>query len=221
MDLNSLDESRRCQAVAELKELLDEARFMGAQSFAVLSGKDPGQDSRAEAVQALATSLGELCAYSAGQNGPKVIAEIFDFDVDKCCLMGPTPLVREVAETVFREHDNFGLLVDLSHIPLCRESAAQALEPVREFLAAIHLGNAVLDRNLPCYGDYHPIFGTPGSANDVPEMVDFLRKLVEIGFLDGQKRPMVSFEIKPMEGQDPLLVIANAKRVMQQAWAQV
>ncbi len=100
LDLNSLDESRRCQAVAELKELLDEARFMGAQSFAVLSGKDPGQDSRAEAVQALATSLGELCAYSAGQNGPKVIAEIFDFDVDKCCLMGPTPLVREVAETV-------------------------------------------------------------------------------------------------------------------------
>jgi hypothetical protein len=32
---------------------------------------------------------------------------------------------------------------------------------------------------------------------------------------------MVSFEVKPMEGQDPLLVIANAKRVMQQAWAQV
>jgi len=61
----------------------------------------------------------------------------------------------------------------------------------------------------------------PGSVNDVPEMVDFLRTLVEIGFLDGQKKPMVSFEIKPMEGQDPLLVIANAKRVMQQAWAQV
>ena len=79
----------------------------------------------------------------------------------------------------------------------------------------------MLDQNLPCYGDYHPIFGTPGSVNDVPEMVDFLRTLVEIGFLDGQKKPMVSFEIKPMEGQDPLLVIANAKRVMQQAWAQV
>ena len=221
LDLNSLDESRRCKAVAKLKELLDEACFMGAQSFVVLSGKDPGQDRRAEAVQALATSLGELCAYSNGQDGPKVIAEIFDFDVDKCCLLGPAPLAREVAETVCREHDNFGLLVDLSHIPLCRESAPQALEPVKEFLAAAHLGNAVLDQNLPCYGDYHPIFGTPGSVNDVPEMVDFLRTLVGIGFLDGKKRPMVSFEIKPMEGQDPLLVIANAKRIMQQAWAQV
>ena len=221
LDLNSLDESRRCQAVAKLKELLDEACFMGAQSFVVLSGKDPGQDKRAEAVQALTTSLGELCAYSSGQDGPKVIAELFDFDVDKCCLLGPAPLAREVAETVCRKHDNFGLLVDLSHIPLCRESAAQALKPIKEYLAAAHLGNAVLDQNLPCYGDYHPIFGTPGSVNDVPEMVDFLRTLVEIGFLDGQKKPMVSFEIKPMEGQDPLLVIANAKRVMQQAWAQV
>jgi sugar phosphate isomerase/epimerase len=221
LDLNSLDKNRRQQAVAKLKELLDEACFMGATSFAVMSGKDPGRDRRPEAIQALALSLGELCAYSAEQNGPKVIAEVFDFDVDKCCLIGPAPLARELAEAVCREHDNFGLLVDLSHIPLCRESPKQALEPVKEFLAAAHLGNAVLDQALPCYGDYHPIFGTPGSANDIPETVDFLRTLVEIGFLDGQKRPMVSFEIKPMEGQDPLLVIANAKRVMQQAWAQV
>jgi len=55
----------------------------------------------------------------------------------------------------------------------------------------------------------------------VPETVDCLRTLIEIGFLDEQKRPMVSFEVKPMEGQDTLLVIANAKRVREQAWAQV
>jgi hypothetical protein len=32
---------------------------------------------------------------------------------------------------------------------------------------------------------------------------------------------MVSFEIKPMDGQDPELVIANAQRVMNLAWAQL
>ncbi|MBI4966264.1 MAG: sugar phosphate isomerase/epimerase [Desulfomonile tiedjei] len=221
LDLNSLDEGLRNHAVSKLKELLDEARFMGAQSFVVLSGKDSGSDKRADAVQALVKSLGELCAYSRDQKGPKIVAEVFDCDVDKCCLMGPAPLAREVAEAVCRDHDNFGLLVDLGHIPLLRETPRQALGPVKEFLAAAHLGNAVLKKGLPCYGDYHPIFGTPGSANDVPEMVDFLRTLVEIGFLDGQKRPLVSFEVKPMEGQDPFLVIANAKRVMEQAWAQV
>jgi hypothetical protein len=31
----------------------------------------------------------------------------------------------------------------------------------------------------------------------------------------------VSFEIKPMEGQDPLVIIANAKRVLQRAWIMV
>ena len=221
LDLNSLDEKKRSDAVTKLKELIDEASFMCAESFVVLSGKDPGPEKRPDAIQAFVQSLEELCAYSKDHDGPKIVVEVFDCDVDKCCLLGPASLAREVAELVRRNYDNFGLLVDLSHIPLLRESPKQALEPVKEFLVAAHLGNAVLEEGLPCYGDHHPIFGTPGSINGVPEMVDFLRTLVDIGFLDGRKRPMVSFEIKPMEGQDPLLVIANAKRVMNQAWAQV
>ena len=221
LDLNSRDESRRSEAVAKLRDLLDEACFMGAESFVVLSGKDPGDDGRADAVDAMVRSLGELCAHSEARNGPTVVAEVFDCDVDKCCLVGPAALAREVAEAVCRDHDNFGLLVDLSHIPLLRESPREALEPVKDFLVAAHLGNAVLEKGLPCYGDYHPVFGTPGSANDIPEMVDFLRTLIDIGFLDGKRRPMVSFEVKPMEGQDSLLAIANVKRVMNQAWGQV
>ena len=221
LDLNSLDENTRSQAVTKMKELLDEACFMDAESFVVLSGKDPGPENRPNAIQVFVQSLEELCAYSKEHNGPKVVVEVFDCNVDKCCLLGPASLAREVAELVCKNYDNFGLLVDLSHIPLLRESPQQALEPVKEFLVAAHLGNAVMEEGLPGYGDNHPIFGSAGSVNDVPEMVDFLRTLVDIGFLDGRKRPMVSFEIKPMEGQDPLLVIANAKRVMRQAWAQV
>ncbi|MCF8034738.1 MAG: sugar phosphate isomerase/epimerase [Desulfarculaceae bacterium] len=221
LDINSLDEDERLAAVARLEELIDEAVFMEAESFVVLSGKDPGEDKRDEGVEALVDSLGRLCAYSARLGGPPVIAEVFDCDIDKCCLLGPAPLAARVAEMVKAKHDNFGLLVDLSHIPLLGESPIQALEPVAPYLMAAHLGNAVTVEGMPGYGDYHPIFGTPGSANDVPEMVEFLRVLQDIGFLDGIKRPMVSFEIKPMEGQDPELVIANAQRVMNLAWAQL
>lgn len=221
LDLNSLDEEVRGQAVAKLKELLDEAVFMGAESFVLLSGKDPGQEKRPWAVEALVRSLGELCAYSAQEEGPRVIAEVFDQAVDKCCLLGPASLAREVAQAVTQEHDNFGLLVDLSHIPLLQESPEQALEPVKGYLAAAHLGNAVLSPGLPGYGDCHPIFGTPGSVNDVAEVVEFLRTLLDIGFLDGLNRPLVSFEIKPQEGQDPWLVIANAQRMMNLAWSLV
>ena len=219
LDLNSLNEKARSKAVAVLTSHLDEAIYMGAESFVVLSGKDPGADLRSSALDALVTSLGDLCAYSASRKGPRIVAEVFDCDIDKCCLLGPADLARRVAERMSRNHTNFGLLVDLSHIPLLRESPAEALEPVKDYLVGAHLGNAVLETDLPAYGDYHPIFGTPGSANDVPEMADFLRTLLRIGFLDGGSRPIVSFEVKPMEGQDPLVVLANAQRVMKEAWA--
>ena len=93
--------------------------------------------------------------------------------------------------------------------------------PIKEYLAGAHLGNAVIRADCAGYGDYHPIFGSPGSANDLPEMMEFLKTLLEIGFLSEENRPIISFEIKPMAGQDPLLVIANAKRVFREAWARL
>ena len=48
-----------------------------------------------------------------------------------------------------------------------------------------------------------------------------MRVLLEIGILDGKQRPIVSFEVKPLEGQDSLVMIANAKRVLNEAWALV
>ena len=221
LNINSLKEEERVRACAELRGHIDEAIYMGAESFVVLSGKDPGKEKWEDAVDALIQSLNELCAYSTSKDGPKIVIEAFDCEVDKCCLLGPAPLGRQVAQEVCREHENFGLLVDLSHIPLLKESPEEALAPVKEFLAGAHIGNAIIDPNLAGYGDNHPAFGIPGSANDVREVVEFLRSLLDLGILDGRTRPIVSFEIKPSEGQDPLVVIANAQRVMKQAWSMV
>jgi sugar phosphate isomerase/epimerase len=221
LDINSLDEAKRVQGIDVLKELVDEAIFMGAESFVILSGKDPGPDKREKALEILVESIGELCDYSRQKGGPTVIAEVFDCEVDKCCLLGPGALAQKLARNVAQNHDNFGLLVDLSHIPLLNETPRQALEPVKDYLRAAHLGNAVMTKGMPGCGDNHPIFGTPGSVNDVPEVTDFLRTMVDIGFLNGVDRPIVSFEVKPLPGQQPQLVIANAKRVMEHAWALV
>jgi len=221
LNINSLDKKERASACAILRGHIDEAIEMGAESFVILSGKDPGANQREEAVKALIQSLEELCSYSAGKQGPTIVAEIFDCEVDKCCLLGPSSLAKEVAQEISKAHQNFGLLVDLSHIPLLNESPVQALTPVKEYLAGVHLGNAVTDPKFPGFGDNHPIFGTPGSCNDVLEVAEFLRTLMAIDFLDGRRRPFVSFEIKPMENQDSLIIIANAKRVLQEAWASV
>ena len=102
---------------------------------------------------------------------------------------------------------------------MLKESPEEALVPVKDYLAGAHIGNAVIDPSCAGFGDNHPIFGSPGSANTVKRCGRVFENASWIGFLTGEKRPLVSFEIKPMEGQDPLIVIANAKRVMTQAWA--
>ncbi len=221
LDPNSTDESVRSHACEFLKKHIDEAISLGAEGFAILSGKDPGDALRDKAIDALVKSLLELCAYSKSKNGPRIVAEVFDYDIDKCCLLGPAPMAREVGRRVRERVNNFGLLMDLSHLPLVRESPGEALWPVKDYLTGAHMGNAVVDRACEGYGDYHPVFGAPGGANDVPEMVEFLRSLFDIGFLNGKNRPIVSFEIKPTKGQDPLLAIANAKRVLKEAWMQL
>jgi len=126
------------------------------------------------------------------------------------------------AEAVTRHHDNFGLLVDLSHIPLIGESPAEAILPVREYLVQAHLGNCVMgDPAQPAYGDCHPRFGFPNGTNDVEQVLEFLKVLKEIHFLNTQNPPIVSFEIKPFGDDDPDLVIANAKRTLNEAWARL
>jgi sugar phosphate isomerase/epimerase len=152
----------------------------------------------------------------------KIVHEVFDYDIDKKSLIGPADLARRYAQTVRQTHDNFGLMVDLSHLPLLRESAEEAILPIQEFLVHAHMGNCVVrDAAWPAYGDAHPRFGFPGGENDVDELVEYLRVLLKIGFLNTTNPPIVSFELKPFADEDSDLVIANAKRVLNAAWAKV
>lgn len=68
--------------------------------------------------------------------------------------------------------------------------------------------------------DYFEV-GFPGSENDVEELVAYLRVLLSIGFLNKENRPIVSLEVKPVGDDDPDLIIANAKRVLNLAWDKV
>lgn len=220
LNLNSLDEAERRTAVAELKKCVDEAAEIGAKRVAYLSGKDPGDADRPAAFDALVSSTREISGY-ARDKGIALTCEVFDREIDKKSLIGPSDYAAEYARAVRRDYPEFGLMYDLSHLPLLFEKAEPALTAIKDYLVHIHVGNAVLDPNLPGYGDLHPRFGFPGGANDVPELVDFLRGLFKIGYLkDGEERPWVGFEIKPQAaGETPELVIAGTKRVWQEAWS--
>lgn len=219
LDLNSLDPAERGKAVDEMKRAIDEARFLGCKDLAFLSGKARDKTKIEEYKKAFVESCWEICEYGA----PMMFhLETFDTDVDKCCLVGQSDLAREVALKTRRRCQNFGLLLDLSHIPIQHEKSSVAVPTAGELLTAAHVGNAYLaDKSNPVYGDNHPRFGYPGGCNDVDELTDFLAQLFKAGFLGPGKRPVVSFEVKPTAGESSEAVIANSKRTWKEAWAKL
>lgn len=221
LNINDLNEEGRQKALASLKAGIDEAYEVGAVGFAFLSGKYE-EDKKELAYEALVKSTKELCAYAKSKGSMRVALEVFDYDVDKKSLIGPAPLALRYAKEVRKEHAHFGLMVDLSHIPLIHETIEESLIPVKDYIIHAHMGNCVVkSADLPAYGDVHPRFGFPGGENDVDELVHYLRVLMNIGYLNGREPAIVSFEVKPFGDEDPDIVIANAKRTLNEAWAKL
>lgn len=221
LNINNLDEEGRLSALKNLKEGIDEAYEIGAASFAFLSG-NYNEASKEEAFQALVKSTNEICDYAKSKGNMKIALEVFDYDVDKKSLIGPADIALRYAKEIRKKHDHFGLMVDLSHIPLIHETIQEAIMPVKDYIVHAHIGNCVVKSpELPAYGDVHPRFGFPDSENDVDEVVEYLRVLLEIGYLNKENPPVVSFEIKPFGDEDADIVIANAKRVLNLAWSRV
>jgi len=221
MNINSLVEEERQKALNNLKQGIDEAYEIGASSFAFLSGNYE-ESRKEEAFQALVKSTNEICAYAKSKGEMKIALEVFDYDVDKRSLIGPADLALRYAKEIRKAHDHFGLMVDLSHIPLIHETIEESILPVKDYIVHAHIGNCVVKSpDMAAYGDVHPRFGFPNGENDVDEVVEYLKVLLDIGFLNTQTPPVVSFEIKPFGDEDADVVIANAKRVLNLAWARV
>jgi len=223
LNLSNLDEAQRTRAVEQVYRSIDEAAEIGAKRLAFLSGADPGDADRPKGLAALVKSVKQACAYGK-EKGVALTCETFDRTVDKKALIGPSDLAAEFCQTIRQDFADFGLMYDLSHMPLLNESSEYALTQLKDYLVHIHIGNCVLDPQLPGYGDMHPRFGWPGGINDVPQLTEFIRTLFRVGYLSENKavRPWIGFEVKPQTPDElPTLVIANAKRVWQDAWSRV
>ena len=218
MNVNHLDESQRKKAEATLMEAVDEACELGANGISFLSGKWQ-EETKEEAFAQLIKTTRAVCDYAKPRN-MLVELEVFDFDIAKASLIGPAPLAARFAAQMRTAHNNFGLMIDLSHIPMTYESPEFVVRTLRPYLTHFHIGNTVCkDPDAPGYGDEHQRFGFPNSANDVPEVLVFLRVLKNEGFFNAADPYVLSFEVKPWKNEDPDAVIANAKRVLKRAWA--
>jgi len=218
MNANHLDEAERAKAEATLIEAVDEAQELGSQGIAFLSGKWEQATLKESYMQLLKTTR-NVCEYAKTKD-IFVELEVFDFDIAKASLIGPAPLAAKFAADVRCTHSNFGLLIDLSHIPMCYESTQFVVQTLRPYLTHFHIGNTVCcDPAAEGYGDDHQRFGFPNGSNDVCEVLEFLRVLKAEGFFRADDPYVLSFEVKPWKDEDPEIVIANAKRVLNRAWA--
>lgn len=225
LDINAADPAERAKAIEQCKDSVNQAYELGAKILALLSGPVPADGDKKAATDRLVDSLIQVCKYAASKGGLFVSLETFDFDIDKRCLVGPTVDAVEVAKRVRAECPNFGLTVDLSHQPMLNESIKEMVSTAAPYLIHTHIGNCVLEQSEgPAYGDQHPAFGCACGLNDVNEVVEFLRALVDIGYFKKDlpsSMPIVSFEVKPLPGEDSDLVVSGAKRVLNQAWAKL
>lgn len=214
---NDIDEAGRKRAEATLLEALDEAEYLGAKGIAFLAGKWKPETMEQSYAQLLKTT-GSLCK-KAAQKGMTVELEVFDYDMDKAALIGPAPLAARFAADMRTCFQNFGLLVDLSHFPTTYETSQFVIRTLRPYITHFHIGNAVVKPGAEAYGDQHPRFGYPQSANDTAELLDFFRVLKAEGFFDALNPYVLSFEVKPWKDEDGDIILANTKRVVNRAWA--
>lgn len=214
---NALDEAERQKAEDVLKQTIDEAESLGSKGVTFLAGHWQ-EDTKEQAYAQLLKTTRALCDYAAEKN-MMVEMEVFDFDMDKAALIGPAPLAARFAADMRTTHNNFGLVVDLSHFPTTYETSRFVIRTLRPYISHFHFGNAVVKPGCDGYGDKHPRFGYPNSANDVAEMLDFLRVLKEEGFFDAENPYVLSAEVTLRLGEDEGIVLANTKRVLNRAWA--
>lgn len=226
LNMNSLDDEVRRTAVDALKEAADMAYFFGAGKLGFISGKMPENPKDMDAsLQALKDSIIEVGQYAKNTGDGSLILslETFDDETDKKALIGTNRRAVELSREVRKHLPDFGLMLDLSHIPMQGETIREALTIAREHINHAHIGTCVIsDLNDPLYGDKHPRFLHPLSEATIPEVREFLKVLFEIGYLHDNpvERPVVSFEVMPAAGtyETPQSVVVEAKRVLREAW---
>lgn len=214
---NDIDEAGRKAAEATLMEAIDEAEYLGAKGIAFLAGKWE-EDTKDQAYAQLLKTTRNLCDYAATKD-MMVELEVFDYDMDKAALIGPAPFAAKFAADMRMTNSNFGLLVDLSHFPTTYETSKFVIQTLKPFITHLHFGNAVVKPGCEGYGDKHPRFGFPESANDTAELLDYFTVLKQEGFFDAENPMVLSMEVTLIGDEDEDIVLANTKRVVNRAWA--
>lgn len=215
LDVSTINQEWRKHSVQKMKESLYLAAECGASNIAFVTGKDPGEALRNDAMKGLYESLIEICE-EASKYKMEVLVEPLDRFAHKKRILGPTNEVVELLSKVSKEQPNVGLAFDTAHAALNEENIHEAMALSKEMLQQIHFSNAVLDKKDQLYGDNHMPIGKPGFL-DVKEISDYLQTAVELGIkADGGLR--IAVEVRGKDKEDYQLNEKQARKVLEEAF---
>ncbi len=223
LDINHLEESERKKAVDAVTGVIPQAYELGARGFGLLSGKVVPEPDRSRAMEQLVKSLVEIGGELGKHGDIPLVMETFDqLDYGKNCLIGPNKDAAVIAKEVRQSIPTFGLMIDLSHLPLQGETPGEAWDAAGAYVVHAHMGNCVMNNpDHPMNGDEHPPFCIAEGENCVEELTEYLKVLRDTGYLNKERKPFLSFEVSVFDDWTPEQVIKQSKETLDAAWAQV
>ena len=200
---------------------------MGASICACLSGpRDDNDEDNKKMMDLMVDSCIQLCKYSQSKAGDDNLVwlsvEQFDTTVEKKSLIGSSAETVELAERVRKEVGNFGITIDLSHVPNHIKDMRDLVATTAPYVIHLHAGNAVAVEGMTAYGDAHPRFDYPGGSNGEAELKAYLEALIYAGVFQNEvptEKMVFTFEVKPVGDESTELILAQTKRIFQRAWA--
>lgn len=210
--------ANRAQTWMIIDDMIIQAAAIGAEGFIFAAGTPSFYDAAPDDFAAFDDFCNELCV-KLEPHGITAMLEPFDMDIDKKFLYGPIDNCVRLAERLSVKHDNFGIELDMAHLPLMREDFVPAIARSAPYLKRVHLGNCVLkDKNNPRWGDTHPPVGFSGGEIDVPELRIILHALLDCGFLDKKNRGNLVMEMTRFPGQSVDFTIEDNFKRLRKAW---
>jgi sugar phosphate isomerase/epimerase len=217
--LGTLSPTERAQLLLLARDQVDVACEIGCAYFMQSVGADPGSDLRSRAFDALAEYIAELDAHMKLKSRMAFLIELMDRGTHKKSLCGPTAEVVDFVVRTRKQVPDLGVVLDINHLVLMGEPFRDAFLCCRDYLKHIHLGNCILrDRSHPLWGGSHPPIGIEGGEIDVPQLADLFRLLLDIGYLDRDRRGTMSLEIVPFPGRSPEETIDDNMKRLHEAW---
>lgn len=215
----SWDKSVRNEALRISCRLVDDALEWEAEEVMFFSAPDVGEEHRKEAYKYLEEYYINLANYITSQGKIRLRMEVNDRNpIAKNFLCGPIAEATVVCQNVRKHYPDFGLVIDLSHVPLLEEEPRETVLKAEDMFVHAHVGTCVKDPKSELCGDMHPGFQTEGSENDVNDVVEFIKAGIESGAISDKDPMPLSIEVRPYGTQTTDDVVEYAKKLLTQAW---